>query len=146
MKTITITLAQLRIAADVRGAGFYDAAIAHGSRDGDKITITLDDWKNLSIFYGPAVKSNPPPEAPEEPSTLELSANFAGAMSRWAAAGFATVSADEYAARAAACDACEHWQPQARAGLGKCAAPGCGCTKFKRWLASERCPLRKWPS
>jgi hypothetical protein len=55
------------------------------------------------------------------------------------------VTEDEYAARAGACEGCPHWDGAARAGLGKCNAPNCGCTKLKRWLATETCPLRKWP-
>lgn len=80
-----------------------------------------------------------------EPTLVELSSNFAGAMARWAAAGLPTVSADDYRARSAACDACPYWDPKARIGLGRCRAPGCGCTSLKRWLATEQCPLAKWP-
>lgn len=67
-------------------------------------------------------------------------------MARWSAAGFATVSGETYAARASACEACPMWDGAARLGLGKCNAPGCGCTKLKRWLATEKCPLCKWPT
>jgi hypothetical protein len=75
----------------------------------------------------------------------ELAGNFAGAMTRWIAAGAPVVSAETYAARAAVCEGCEHWDGAARLGLGKCKAPGCGCTSLKRWLATEKCPLTKWP-
>lgn len=88
------------------------------------------------------------PADPPEPTVLELAANFTGAVAHWIARGAPVVSADEYEARAAACGACELWDAEARAGLGKCLAPGCGCTKFKRWLATEHCPHPKgsrWP-
>lgn len=88
------------------------------------------------------------PEIPAEPSTLELAANFAGAVGRWSKAGFPTVSAETYAARSEACDACRFWDAKARLGLGKCGAPGCGCTSLKRWLATETCPHpdgSRWP-
>ncbi|MGH7960190.1 MAG: hypothetical protein ACREH8_24715, partial [Opitutaceae bacterium] len=68
---------------------------------------------------------------------------------RWAAAGFKTVTREQYDARIAVCDACEFWDGKARLGLGKCKAPGCGCTKFKRWLATEQCKHpddSKWPA
>lgn len=81
---------------------------------------------------------------PAEPTVAELAENFAAAMERWARAGFRTVSREVYESRAAICDGCGYWQPKARLGLGKCAALGCGCTRFKRWLASERCPMKKW--
>lgn len=89
---------------------------------------------------GPTVAANPI----AEPTVTELAANFAGAMGRWTAAGFPTVTREAYDNRAAVCDACEHWDGAARLGLGKCGAPGCGCSGFKRWLATERCPLGKW--
>jgi hypothetical protein len=97
----------------------------------------------------------PRPPLPEEPTRIEMAANFSVAMGRWAAAGFPTVSAEEYALRNMACEhsgpegtACEYWDGDARWGLGKCKAPGCGCTRFKRWLATERCRHPKgsrWP-
>lgn len=81
-----------------------------------------------------------------EPTTAELAANFAGAMLRWSAGGFRTVSREQYGSRMAICSACAHWDGAARLGLGACRAPGCGCTRFKQWLATERCPLNKWPA
>jgi hypothetical protein len=78
-------------------------------------------------------------DLPPEPTAAELVANFAGATARWVGAGFPVVSEAVYAARTAACEACELWVAEARLGLGKCLAPGCGCTKLKRWWASEKC-------
>jgi len=80
-----------------------------------------------------------------EPALADLATNFTGAVARWAGQGFPTVPAEQYAARAAVCEACEFWDGTARLGLGKCNAPGCGCTKLKRWLTTEKCPLGKWP-
>lgn len=85
------------------------------------------------------------PEMLSEPTALELAQNFTAAMAKWSLAGFPVVSEEDYRARAEACDACEFWDGKARLGLGKCNAPGCGCTKLKRWLATEPCPLGKWP-
>ncbi len=42
--------------------------------------------------------------------------------------------------RLAACAACELYAPEGNWGWGECRAPGCGCTKFKAWLLSEKCP------
>lgn len=81
-----------------------------------------------------------------DPTVAELATNFAEALARWTLAGAPIVSAETYAARAAACETCEHWSSTARFGLGKCSAPGCGCTSLKRWLATEQCPLSKWRS
>lgn len=85
----------------------------------------------------------------EEPSHAELIKNVSVAGARWIAAGFPVVSDAVYAARTAACEACPLWDGAARFGLGKCNAPGCGCTKFKRWLATEKCKHpqgSRWPA
>ena len=97
------------------------------------------DMKSGRIGIGNSTKPRPP-----EPTIAELATNFAGAMSRWAADGFAVLDRAGYDARATVCDACEFWDGAARLGLGKCKAPGCGCTGMKRWLATEKCPLGKW--
>ena len=57
-------------------------------------------------------------------------------MRRWAEAGFAVVTREEFDGRRINCDACDQWT-----GV-TCRA--CGCTRLKLWLATERCPLRKW--
>ncbi len=98
----------------------------------------------LEFSQAEQVSSRIVDDLPEEPTAVELAGNFVGAMARWSTAGFATVSAEDYAARGAVCDACEFWDGAARLGLGKCNAPGCGCTKLKRWLSTEKCPLGKW--
>ena len=83
---------------------------------------------------------------PKEPTLVEMAENFAHAVAAWSAIGFKTVSPEVYSERAAICDACQFWDGSARLGLGKCKAPKCGCSKLKRWLASEQCPLSppKW--
>lgn len=81
-----------------------------------------------------------------EPTLAELAGNFTHAIAAWTMAGFPTVSASDYTTRAAICGRCQYWQPTARAGLGKCAHKGCGCTKLKRYLATEKCPLNLWPA
>lgn len=90
-----------------------------------------------------------PLPVPAEPTVTEMATNFAGAMERWAAGGFKTASRDEYDVRSTICEPCEFWDGAARFGLGKCKAPGCGCTTFKRWLATEQCKHpqgSKWPA
>lgn len=90
---------------------------------------------------------NPPAkkrDAPPDPSPLEMAQNFGKALSKWAAAGFETVDRETYDLRMQTCRECPHWDGAARFGLGKCRAPGCGCSKFKHWLATEKCPLGKW--
>lgn len=76
------------------------------------------------------------------PTVLEMGSNFTVAMSKWIAAGFPTVSEEEYKRRAGICDLCPYWNPGARLGLGKC--DKCGCVGKKRWLATETCPDKRW--
>lgn len=106
----------------------------------------VDELSPAKVMTGQPAK--PASAGPAEPSTMELAANFAGAVGRWSSAGFPVVSPEIYAARAEACDGCRFWDGKARLGLGKCGAPGCGCTSLKRWLATERCPHpdgSRWP-
>lgn len=123
------------------------------SKPSRTIWRTLDGKVEVEVIPGQRPDFTPlggpiperPPEStrraalPPEPTLAEMATNFAGAMVRWAAAGAPVVDEATYAARSAACDLCEYWAPQGNAGLGKCLAPGCGCTKFKRWLATENC-------
>lgn len=131
---IRITWEQLRSRAAERPNGYIEDVIAHAAtRDQDGIELTPEAWHALRAKYSH--------DAMEEPSLLELARNFAGATARWAAAGMPVVSPDTYHTRLAACEACPEWQAAgmyARCGL-------CGCTKLKLWLATEKCPLAKWP-
>lgn len=97
-----------------------------------------------------AAPAQPPPTPPlptprlEPPTLAEMAENFAGALVRWAAAGFALVPEEVYRARLAICRSCYYWDEHARLGYGKCQHPKCGCSKGKQWLKSERCPDQKW--
>jgi hypothetical protein len=83
-----------------------------------------------------------------EPTPAEMAVSVTQAAGRWIAAGFPVVAQAEYDARSAACEPCPFWDGAARLGFGKCKAPGCGCTKLKRWLATEECRHpdgSRWP-
>lgn len=86
-------------------------------------------------------------EAPPQPTpAAQKLRNLRRALVRWNAAGHPMASRATRKARGAICAACEHWRPGGNLGLGECAAPGCGCTRAKWWLATEACPLGKWPA
>jgi hypothetical protein len=125
--------------------------------------------KDERITYGPIIRAAPSPAATggpealspagsawgpgaavalEEPRPAEMAKNLAGAAARWIAAGLPVVSQAIYDERTAACGGCSYWDGKARLGLGKCKAPGCGCTGLKRWLSTETCPHpagSRWP-
>ncbi len=79
-----------------------------------------------------------------EPTISEMTMNFVSATSKWAASGFPVVSNEMYQDRMKICSTCEFWDANARFGMGKCKAPGCGCTRLKQWLKTEKCPKDKW--
>lgn len=81
---------------------------------------------------------------PIEPSLNEMASNFMAATLRWVSAGLPVVQQEIYDSRMNICGNCEFWDSNARLGLGKCKALGCGCTKLKQWLATEKCPKGKW--
>lgn len=119
------------------GPKFRSDVVGVGRIDGGEFVIESEDWQNLQAEHMRKTRL-------AEPSLRELSANFADAIARWSASGFKTATQDEYDSRAQICDGCDRWDAKARLGLGKCSAPGCGCTAMKRWLATEKCPLGKW--
>jgi hypothetical protein len=67
--------------------------------------------------------------------------NFARAVVRHAADGFAQVCPEEYEARLAACRSCELLDQRKMV----CGHPRCGCfVVVKASWASERCPAGRW--
>lgn len=80
------------------------------------------------------------------PAVSDILRRGMAAFGRWAAAGLPVVSEETRQQRAAACTACPRWDGLARGGLGHCKHPGCGCTRLKWWLRTERCPDGRWPA
>jgi hypothetical protein len=74
----------------------------------------------------------------EDPSLFDLARQGVAAAWRWSKAGFALVDDDTLRLRKVTCDTCDQWT-----GL---TCRKCGCTRLKVWLATERCPVGKWPS
>jgi hypothetical protein len=138
---IRCSLTRLRQIARQRATGYLEEVLATAvTVSGDDVFLTVNDRDWLRAKYD-AIEA-----ALGEPSLLDLARNFHHAITKWSVAGFPVVSATEYQSRAVACDACEFWDAQARAGLGHCRHHACGCTKLKRWLATEHCPIGRWPS
>src|ERR1043165_5488880 len=61
-----------------------------------------------------------PANSMSEPTVLELARRFTSAVSSWLVAGAPVTTEAQYQSRARICEACPHWQPTARLGLGKC--------------------------
>lgn len=81
-------------------------------------------------------------------SVFEKMRHLRRSLKVWQAAGRPLASKTARTARLAACNACPFWNAQGNFWLGECRAPGCGCTRGKAWLATERCPHpegSRWP-
>lgn len=145
MPTLRLTPERIDEAAQHRAPGFAEAVRRLAEHDGTHYHLELKVWHQLTLDHLP----NRPPLA-GEPSAVDLATRAAFAAwraARAAAHGAAVlVDADTYAARTSACTACTYWDGSSRLGLGTCNHHGCGCTKLKRWLATERCPAGRWAS
>lgn len=89
-------------------------------------------------------KKTPPKQKLKSPTLGQMVVNFNEAVKEWMEAGLPVVSEVQYSDRLRVCRGCEFWEENARLGLGKCTHPQCGCTKFKLWLGTSRCPVKKW--
>jgi hypothetical protein len=113
------------------------------------VTTRHESGLILSEFnLAPTPAPQPPRPQLPEPTVGDIIHNFAGAMAEWFKAGLPVVSKEIAHARLIACRSCpgRHWQEEARAGLGKCTHPKCGCTKGKMWLGTSKCPIGHWPT
>lgn len=102
---------------------------------------TLSSCDTCPLFK--ASKSDVHAPSASLPPLVVRGLNFARALARWAAAGFATRSQDTIAERLAICQECPHFVKN------HCAKCGCACVEKNRLmnklaLASEKCPIGKW--
>lgn len=98
-------------------------------------------WGQYGTGEGaPAVRGRPSPVG----IWLKI-ARAVVAVQIWAKAGFPVAAFAVRLERRAICEACPAWRPKGNLGLGECVDPRCGCSRLKRWLATERCPAGKWP-
>lgn len=136
-RVFRMTRRELDGACAVRPPGFCAEIRTLGTFEGDMFEVDRVHW--FAITRKHVTRS-----APTAPTISEMLINFSGAMARWFGSGLALATREQWAERMRICGGCQHWSPEARAGLGHCTAPGCGCTKLKHWLATEKCPLGKW--
>ena len=88
---------------------------------------------------------DPSPESANLPPLLIRGWNFAKAMARWTLGGMPRRSQAEIEARLAICQACEFLKNN------HCTQCGCACVATNRLinklaLATESCPLGRWPA
>jgi hypothetical protein len=131
---IAVKLADLRAAADMRPAGYYDHVVSMGAAVGDTLMLDPAIHADLARQYREG-------KLPE-PTITEMVVGLAHSLSTWADSGYAVTDPQEARTRAETCRSCEHYDAAARMGLGRCGV--CGCTNIKWWLKSEKCPIGKW--
>jgi hypothetical protein len=132
-------IAQLKQDANLLPKGFADFIQDRGKLNGQVIELDLVTLDELHEKF-----PVPTFTIPKEPTLAEMTANFTQAVAGWAKAGFKVVEQRVFEDRHAICKACEYWLPDARLGIGKCRK--CGCSIYKLWMATSRCPLAppKW--
>jgi hypothetical protein len=119
------------------------------------LVMSRNNRHTLARLLGPHELAAPAAPAPSEQqqSTVSLLHKAGGALTRWMASGFATVSNEDFERRFRACEACENLVEApdttlyrvalARASDSRiCAACGCVASRKAR-LATERCPSPK---
>lgn len=122
--------------------------VARLKSTGQPLNVTTRDssGKIISAFsFRPSsfVPQPSPPPLPE-PTLADMASHLGGALIKWAARGFPIADHETRQRRLRLCRACPHWDESARANMGKCNHPKCGCTKIKLAIATERCPINKW--
>ena len=75
-------------------------------------------------------------------SLMDMALNFSREISIWVKNGAPVVSEEEFTKRASICIGCEFYDEKAFGGKGKCLK--CGCSTFKLFLSTSKCPIDKW--
>lgn len=77
------------------------------------------------------------------PSIAQMAKSFFKSAAVFVAAGMPRASVEQIEQRLGTCRACEHYDPEAYAGLGRCNVCGCNM-EVKSVMATEACPKGKW--
>jgi len=141
--------------AESRPPGYLEEILSLGTRDGDHVILTEENYaimyqkynsgavpppKIASATQAAPVVSNIPPKYP----TITTQAKSAAtSVANWATSGFRLTTPEEYQARLEICKGCEFWDAEALSGTGRCKKCGCS-TKAKLKMATEKCPIDKW--
>jgi len=135
-----IPLAHIHVRAAERPEGYVEDVLSKGRVDGDFLEIDDVAYAGLVEKYQGGVLF-------PEPTLRDVLVNASTALARFIKAGCPVLSQEDIHRRSAVCTGkhearpCSEWSTD---GLyAHCAL--CGCSKLKMWLATEKCPLGKWP-
>ena len=135
---IKVKIEKIKERSKDRPSGYFEEVISYGKINGEFIELNEIDYEFLVKKYNNNAKDIP------EPNAIDLLSNFSTAVSKWVLAGFPVLSEKEFNKRFEFCSNCKFWDSSVRFNLGKCKHNKCGCTKFKLWLKTEKCPIEKW--
>jgi hypothetical protein len=121
----------------IRPQGYREHVLSYGKIEYGRVWLKPEDHTYLANYYRK--------EELTEPRFGDIITNFGKAVGRWVSAGFPVAPKKLIEERKQACESCPFWESQSRVGLGKCTHEECGCTKFKWWLLTEKCPDNRWP-
>lgn len=107
-----------------------------------KVIKSIIRWEDGSI-----TETNKRPSPP--PETVRPMTKFSRLMRSiriWNSKGRPMASKELRRSRLLACRECAYWSSDGNLWLGECRHRSCGCSKFKAWLATEKCPILRWPA
>ena len=73
---------------------------------------------------------------------LDMAKDFTRTVAKWVKKGVPVVPQPVFEERAKQCADCEFFDADAFGGRGRCKK--CGCSTFKLFLATTKCPIDKW--
>ena len=73
---------------------------------------------------------------------FEMAKNFAASVAEWVDRGAPVVTEEQFQQRVETCHTCEFFDAEAFGGKGRCQK--CGCSSYKLFLATAKCPIDKW--
>lgn len=135
---IKVKIDKIKERSKTRPTGYFEDVMSYGKVNGEYVEFNDDDYLLLSKKYNNNSENIP------EPKISDLLFNFSNAITKWSSAGFPISNENEFMDRYKICSNCEFWDASARFNLGKCKHKKCGCTKFKIWMKTEKCPMGKW--
>ena len=81
-------------------------------------------------------------EKPRKIGLFEKARNLSAAVANIVKSGFAVADKKTRKDRTDICIECKFWKKDGNLGLGECTQ--CGCSKYKRFFESQKCPIGKW--
>jgi hypothetical protein len=130
----------LEAAARYRKPGYLKEILRVGRRDGDVVHLRPDQFARIRVQFEPReTRLKRGRDAPTWPAAIK---NAAREGTKWLLAGAPVPASDILHGRSEICAVCPQWNPKAWLGTGGCRK--CRCSRFKLFMETSKCPLKKW--